>query len=479
MPLDTETIRCQICWKKLNAIKGLGIHHCNPKPAIRRLPKIPSSLSQTWMLYGHSSDADTLNVEMDMDLDVDDFAPGLNLQQQAIIDEPEDDDTATYFQTADGVRLSKLTIDTLSTQQKGFAEAQHMSTGEEDEEKGEDKEMGNIHDSLVDEKVSVDAHDGCSTKTYGTRLVEYSYEDDTFIRPGQPLSAEDLEIVAMGGEVLPRCNIVVDPESPYYPFVSKHDWELASFFSRAHLSRGDIEEYFAQEQFRTPASQLPGAILNYKSFMRVIYDIPYGIPGGDIWLERSIQIPAQIPGGKPEQHTVRFRPVKECLEFLLGYRPFAKDLVWAPVKKYYEGSDEGGDEFENEFENESGVGDEEDEGPRVYDEMHTGEWWWEMQAQLPQGATIVPLILATDKTLMTKLRGNQICWPIYGTIGNLTRGVRRRQNVPSVLLLGFLPISKTMTAKISQGQDIARRIKSQLYHAAMSIILERMFPLTT
>jgi hypothetical protein len=58
--------------------------------------------------------------------------------------------------------------------------------------------------------------------------------------------------------------------------------------------------------------------------------------------------------------------------------------------------------------------------------MHTVEWWWDTQQNLPRGATVVPIIIGTDKTLMTKLRGDVNVWPVYITIGNLPRVVRRK-----------------------------------------------------
>ena len=37
-------------------------------------------------------------------------------------------------------------------------------------------------------------------------------------------------------------------------------------------------------------------------------------------------------------------------------------------------------------------------GTRIYNELNIVDWWWEMQKQLLLGVTIVPIILANDKT---------------------------------------------------------------------------------
>jgi hypothetical protein len=51
--------------------------------------------------------------------------------------------------------------------------------------------------------------------------------------------------------------------------------------------------------------------------------------------------------------------------------------------------------------------------------MNTAEWWWETQFALPATSTIVPLLLATDKTLLTQHHGDTTAWPVYLTVGNL------------------------------------------------------------
>ncbi|KIJ51599.1 hypothetical protein M422DRAFT_243894 [Sphaerobolus stellatus SS14] len=43
----------------------------------------------------------------------------------------------------------------------------------------------------------------------------------------------------------------------------------------------------------------------------------------------------------------------------------------------------------------------------IINEMWTAEWWWEMQEQLPEGATIAPLIVFSDKTVLTQFIGDK------------------------------------------------------------------------
>ena len=71
---------------------------------------------------------------------------------------------------------------------------------------------------------------------------------------------------------------------------------------------------------------------------------------------------------------------------------------------------------------------------------------------MPPGATVVPVILATDKTLITKLRGDVSTWPVYITIGNISRDIRRKQTVLSKLLLGFILVFKDITKSVDNKE---------------------------
>ncbi|OAK93364.1 hypothetical protein IQ06DRAFT_236491, partial [Phaeosphaeriaceae sp. SRC1lsM3a] len=102
-----------------------------------------------------------------------------------------------------------------------------------------------------------------------------------------------------------------------------------------------------------------------------------------------------------------------------------------------------------------------DDPTRVYHELHSGDWWWDTQNRLPDGATVVPIILAVDKTQLSLLSGDVAAWPIYLTIGNLSREARRRRTTPGTLLAGFIPTTKPLDPGT----------KSRIYHYCMGKLL--------
>ncbi|KAK0440879.1 uncharacterized protein EV420DRAFT_1279061 [Desarmillaria tabescens] len=105
---------------------------------------------------------------------------------------------------------------------------------------------------------------------------------------------------------------------------------------------------------------------------------------------------------------------------------------------------------------------------RVYSKMATADWWWEIQKLLPQGVTIAPIILASDKTQLSRFSGNKQAWPVYLTIGNINKDTRRKPSEHATMLIGYLPVSKLECFSKKQ-----RAIESyQLFHTCMRSLLE-------
>ncbi|KAI6096951.1 hypothetical protein EDD17DRAFT_1500566 [Pisolithus thermaeus] len=74
--------------------------------------------------------------------------------------------------------------------------------------------------------------------------------------------------------------------------------------------------------------------------------------------------------------------------------------------------------------------------------MWMGDWWWETQHHLQSGATVTPVILASDKTELSQFKGDKNAWPVYLSIGNPLKKVCHQPSHHASILLSYLPVSK-------------------------------------
>ena len=128
---------------------------------------------------------------------------------------------------------------------------------------------------------------------------------------------------------------------------------------------------------------------------------------------------------------------------------------------------------------------------RVYDEMATGDWWWEvqvsariqiligcvyiknllnsilLQGKLPVGATVAPVHISSDKTNLSRFAGDKQGWPVYFTVGNIGKNTRRKQSKRATILLGYIPVTK-----LECFEEKRRAVEGYcLFHKCMRSIL--------
>ncbi|KAK7031890.1 hypothetical protein R3P38DRAFT_3313820 [Favolaschia claudopus] len=216
------------------------------------------------------------------------------------------------------------------------------------------------------------------------------------------------------------------------PFSSKMDWEIAQW---AKL-RGSTSTAFSDLLGIQGVTEALG--LSYSNSRELNDIIDQSIPTGRPIFERH----EIVIGG--EAFDVYFRPIIECIRELFGDPEFAPDLIFAPERQYADA----------------------DKTVRLFHDLHTGKWWWETQKNLERrrpGATIVPVIVSTDKTQVTVFR-NKSAYPVYLTIGNIPKEIRRKPSRQGFVLIGYLPTARLEHIKVAAAR---RRALANLYHACM------------
>lgn len=90
--------------------------------------------------------------------------------------------------------------------------------------------------------------------------------------------------------------------------------------------------------------------------------------------------------------------------------------------------------------------------------------------QLPDGATVVPVIISTDKTNLCVMSGGKTAYPVYLTIGNIDKAIRRKPSYHAQIIIGYLPTTTLADTDLNAAD--ARLARARLFHKVMGIILE-------
>ena len=125
---------------------------------------------------------------------------------------------------------------------------------------------------------------------------------------------------------------------------------------------------------------------------------------------------------------------------------------------------------------------------RMFSEMNSGRWWWSRQVKshvphithgsdhIPQkevkrkfpGTTIIPVILSLDKTRVVPF-GTKTAYPVYMTIGNIRKDIRRKPSRRAHILVGYLPTTQLPHVSSTSSH---RHMLANLFHHCFSRILD-------
>ena len=73
---------------------------------------------------------------------------------------------------------------------------------------------------------------------------------------------------------------------------------------------------------------------------------------------------------------------------------------------------------------------------------------------------MIPVILSSDKTQLTLFR-SKAAYPIYITIGNIPKEIRRKPSCHAHLLIGYIPVTKLGGIT---GKAARRRALANIFH---------------
>ncbi|KAG8964982.1 hypothetical protein FRC05_003509 [Tulasnella sp. 425] len=239
-----------------------------------------------------------------------------------------------------------------------------------------------------------------------------------------------------------------NPLNPCAPWRDTAELELAEWLISAGLPETKIDEFLNLKYVtKRPPSFRSGAAL----FSMITHS---DMPSGPAWHRQTIT----LDEAPDEPQELYYQYPDECANFLFGNPTFRGDMHFTPGKVF-----EGQGEFN-----------------RVFHEMWTGDAWIRAQNSAPPGATVCPIILASDKAALTTHSGSKASHNLLISIGNIKNSVRASVERRAYLLLAYIPCNTKWEVTVAKYDTKTQRAKMPgylskiLFHKCMDTILSRI-----
>ncbi|KAF8546867.1 hypothetical protein OG21DRAFT_1527549 [Imleria badia] len=229
----------------------------------------------------------------------------------------------------------------------------------------------------------------------------------------------------------------------YYPFASGTEWQLASWLLRSHLSMDSIDNFLSLRLIK----QLPLSFRTAKE-LRLHAEM---LPSGPHW--KSHVLRTQV-ATKRKVMIIYHDPV-ECLQALLSHPLFASHISFVPQKVWSSSA----------------------RMVRIYDEWMSGDHAWSLQKlvysnpkkdQLPNGATLLGVVLSSDKTNISVMTGNRMAHPLLLSLANIDADIHSKGSLHAHVLLALLPVPSF----IHKQMHVCSLLSDRLFHECLDLVLK-------
>lgn len=171
---------------------------------------------------------------------------------------------------------------------------------------------------------------------------------------------------------------------PWHPFYSAQDYQLARWFIRSSVAKIQINAFF-----NSPISHN-----TEKYSFASAYTLDQQL---DLMPERLPRWRTGWIGTGRHRRKFYYRDVLEVIMYLISQTTYARHFRWEPFRRWIYSYDKDG----NLKKDANGQPHE----IRRYTDIWDSDWAWEVQHELPELATLLPLILSSDATQLTTFGG--------------------------------------------------------------------------
>ncbi|KAI0058305.1 hypothetical protein BV25DRAFT_1919501 [Artomyces pyxidatus] len=199
-----------------------------------------------------------------------------------------------------------------------------------------------------------------------------------------------------------------DADNAYRPFPDKGAWDIADWAKELGPTSNAFTKLMRIDTVRDNLD------LPYRTAQDLNEIIDKKLPARPAFKREYVVVAG-------EKYPLYYRDPLECIKALYGDPEFAPYLTFAPQRHYVD----------------------DDQTIRLYSDMYTGKWWWRTQS----------------------------AYPIYLTLGNIPKEIRRKPSRGAQILVGYLPTTGLTHIK---NRDTRRRAVANLFHACVRRIMETL-----
>ncbi|KAJ3847453.1 hypothetical protein EV368DRAFT_28879, partial [Lentinula lateritia] len=173
----------------------------------------------------------------------------------------------------------------------------------------------------------------------------------------------------------------------YYPFASRPEWETASFLLNSSLSMQEIDIYLKLDLTKKNN-------LSFQTAQR-LHDLVDLLPPVASWKSRNMKTLPLYSSKTPL--VLYYRDAIEVLQDLMKSPLICDSLHFTPMQIFKDSR----------------------KLVRVYNSWLSGDKAWKMQSQYPEGATLLGVVLSSDKTTVSVITGNRVAHPLFISLANI------------------------------------------------------------
>ncbi|KAI6020817.1 hypothetical protein BKA83DRAFT_4464486 [Pisolithus microcarpus] len=213
----------------------------------------------------------------------------------------------------------------------------------------------------------------------------------------------------------------------YWPFQSHVEWRLGKFLVE-NLTQAQINTFLKLDWLEAQKPSFTTALQ--------LLDWMDTLPSGPGWKVMELEVDGYNTEKKIE---LIFRDGLEVVESLFGNPIFSQNMSFNPLLLW--------NNVEWEY----------------------GEWFTADEASHIQGATIIPIIAASDKTPVTRHTGALEMHPLFLTIANIDSNIHMKATACAWRCIAFVPV-----IKFEVHPDYQTILQARLWHKCMDIVMEKL-----